>query len=529
MPFSVEKSRIIVADSPNYSLELPLPRVWWNPSGLTSRLAHFRIIPPLETYSSLVGAVQEPLGKAALLVTFALPLQLLTNLWPQVSLMLALIAFFPRHRRVLLALGTLAWLFLHDERIDWALLAELAQQTGVPAAISIGFRSASTLLFIGFCALSWRLIMHFKNAPFARRPIVFLHLLYATALLWACRAAPGPLRNGLWCFLILLGGYFWALCYSFTDKNSGNRDGFLLQLGACHPFWMAGLNTTTPYPKGAAYLRKTEAKPAAEFAVTQLKGLKLLLWAVILAVVVDVFVYVVHGQYTGAVSRTLQIPVHFSLPPFNEALEKSIAKTPYPWYVCWASVIAAFVRTMLDWSITGHLIIACCRMAGFRAVRSTYRPLQARSIADFWNRFSFYFKELLVEFFFFPTYVRYFKRHPRLRMFAATFAAAGLGNLLFHFMRDIAPVAETGFWKALVGYQTYVFYAVVLSAGIGISQLRAQRKAKGEATTWFRARVISPAAVLLFYCVLHVFDDTGRAHGLSERFVFLASMFGWRM
>jgi hypothetical protein len=518
-----------VTDSLNYSLDPPLSHVSWNPSGWKARLEHFRIIPPLESYPALVDLVQEPVGKVVLLVTFAVPLRLLTNMWPHMVLILALIAFLPQYRRFLVTVGTLTWMFLHNGWIDWGLLAEVAPRTGMPAVISSGFRLASITLFMGFCALCWHLIMHFKNAPFARRPVVFLYGLYATVLLAACCLEPGPMRSWLWCFIILLGGYFWALCYSFTDKNAKTRDGFLLQLGAYHPFWMAGLTTTTPYPKGAAYLRKTEAKPASEFAVTQLKGLKLLLWASILAVILDVFVYLVHGQQTGSISRAVHIPLHFSLPPFNEALEKSVAGTPYPWYICWASVMAAFVRTMLDWSVTGHLIIACCRMAGFRAVRSTYRPLQSRSIADFWNRFSFYFKELLVEFFFFPTYVRYFKHHPRLRMFAATFAAAGLGNLLFHFVRDIAPVAEIGLWKSLVGYQTYVFYAVVLSAGIGISQLRAERKANSQPTTWFRARVISPAAVLLFYCVLHVFDDTGRAHPLSERFVFLAGMFGWRM
>lgn len=518
----------MVANPPNFSLDRLFSHRFQNQARLASRFARFRIIPPIETNPALVALVQKPVGKVALLTAFALPLHLVTDLWPYLILILGVIAFVPQYRRLLVTLGTLTWLLTDNGWIKWVFLAELAHRAGLTGAISNLFRMTSLLLFFCFCALCRLLIMHFKNAPFARRPILSLLLLYATALLSACCTAPGPIRIWLWCFTILLGGYFWALCYCVTDKNPKRRESFWLQLGTFHPFWLAGDTTTTPYPKGAAYLRKTEAKSAAELAVTQLKGLKLLLWALILGVALDVFVYVVHGQHTGSLTRALHIPLHFSLPPFSKALEKSIGGTPYPWYICWASVIADFVSIMLNWSVIGHLIIACCRMAGFRAVRSTYRPLQSRSIADFWNRYSFYFKELLVEFFFFPTYVRYFKRHPRLRMLAATFAAAGLGNAIFHFMRDIEPVAEIGLWSALVGFQSYIFYAVLLSVGIGVSQLRAERKPR-KTTTWFRMRVVSPAAVLLFYCVLHVFDDTSRAHPLSERFVFLANMFGWRI
>jgi hypothetical protein len=39
---------------------------------------------------------------------------------------------------------------------------------------------------------------------------------------------------------------------------------------------------------------------------------------------------------------------------------------------------------------------------------------------------------VLVNFFFFPTFTRHFKKHPRLRMFAAVFMAAFVGNLYYH-------------------------------------------------------------------------------------------------
>jgi hypothetical protein len=495
------------------------------PSPLASRLARFRLIPPLETYPWLVEFVQEPAGKVALLTVFALALQRVSSMWALLALVLGFIAFLPQYRRILVTVGTLLALVFYNDWIKWPLLTEIADRANLPGAISARFKATSILLFLGFCALSWHLIMRYKNSLVARQPVRFLLLLYALAFLSACAATPGRVRLWLWCFTVLLGGYFWALCYSFTDRNAKGRDGLLLQLGTYHPFWIGAVPTVTPLAKGSLYLRNIEAKSATEFAVTQLKGLKLLLWALILAAVLDVFGYVVYGQQ-GVLSGPLRITAHFSLPRFADALANSAAGARYPWYICWVSVIADFASTALDFSVMGHLVIACCRMAGFRAARNTCRPLQARNIADFWNRYLFYFKEVMVDFFFFPTYMRYFKRHPRLRMLAATFAAAGLGNMIYHLMRWVEPAAEVGLWQYVVGFQSYAFYTLVLSAGIGFSQLRDIHGKKSGPETWFRARVFTPASVLLFYCVLHIFDYTAVTHPLSERFVFLMNMFG---
>src|SRR3546814_20836366 len=73
------------------------------------------------------------------------------------------------------------------------------------------------------------------------------------------------------------------------------------------------------------------------------------------------------------------------------------------------------------------------------------------------------------------SYVRCFKRHPRLRIAFATFMAAGVGNFFFHFILQSITIAEHGLVEALIRAQTYAFYCTVLVAGIVISQLRAQR------------------------------------------------------
>jgi len=293
------------------------------------------------------------------------------------------------------------------------------------------------------------------------------------------------------------------------DQQDKDRNSVGVQLGTFHPFWGS---STTPIPKGAAYLRRIESKNPIDLAVTQLKALKLILWAAVLSVGYSFWVKILHGV--------------LHIPTLQEALDLSIARTPCPWCVCWLVIITAFVENLLALSIWGHKCVACCRMAGFRALRNTYSPLRATTIAEFWNRYYFYFKELLVDFFFYPTFFRYFKGRRRLRIAAATFMAAGFGNLFFHFIRDIGYVAELGLRQALLGYHVYAFYCLALSTGIVASQLRKKAHREKQPGPW---RVLSPRfGVIAFYCLLQIFDDTGRNRLITAHFIFLLHLFGIR-
>src|SRR6187431_953360 len=66
----------------------------------------------------------------------------------------------------------------------------------------------------------------------------------------------------------------------------------------------------------------------------------------------------------------------------------------------WLSIFLELFAVTLELAASGHMVIGCLRLFGFNVFRNTYKPLLAQSIVDFWNRFYYYFKELLVEFFF---------------------------------------------------------------------------------------------------------------------------------
>jgi len=157
-------------------------------------------------------------------------------------------------------------------------------------------------------------------------------------------------------------------------------------------------------------------------------------------------------------------------------------------------------------------------MAGFRALRNTYKPLRAATIAEFWNRYYYYFKELLVELFFYPAFMRYFKRMPRLRLVFATMAAAGFGNVLYHFFRDSSYIASLGLWDALLSFKVYLVYGALLGVTIGVSQLRNRNRRIDRDS--LRTRVLAPVSVLTFYCVLSIFDAPDRTLPAMEYFRF---------
>jgi hypothetical protein len=415
-----------------------IPSVDWQ-----QRLANFRIIPRIETYPVVTKFAKTVIGKVLILALFALGLRFAMKDWIPLSLGLAAITFVPLRRRILLTLLTLVFTFA----VPWAnWLHPLYSSALIVFVIAIG-----AILF-------W--LVSAMPRSFIGRHSVFLLLGGYSLLIVFAAYFPNdtPRYLVVWEFTATFGAYLWFIGYSLLDCRAPGRDDFALQLGTYRPFWGS---PTTPFVKGSGYLRRIEAKDADQLAVTQLKGLKLLAWSLLIGLFSKYFSEGVHG--------------FLAVPTFTNAFLHSVNRAPYPWYTCWASLITGFLGDILSISIVGHRIVACVRMAGFNALRNTYRPLSSRTIAEFWNRYYFYFKELMVDFFFYPVFLNYFKNHKRVRMAVATLAAAGFGNAFYHYIFNLSYISRLGLWRSLAAYHVYIFYCAVLAMAICISQLRKRR------------------------------------------------------
>lgn len=329
-----------------------------------------------------------------------------------------------------------------------------------------------------------------------RRPLLVLMGICAALVAVSCYVPLcGFPRFALWAFLDTFCLYVWYLAYAMSDCATSRGDPLLLQAGTFHPFWGS---TGVPFPKGASHWRSIEAKTPEELAVTMIKGVKLIAWCLLLQRVQTYYMLLIHQK--------LAIPSPF------DCIQAFQAGKPLAWQWNWLSWPDELLQQLLEISIWGHMFIATCRMAGFRALRNTYAPLSSRTIAEYWNRYSFYFKELLVDMFFYPTFIRCFKRNPKLRIFFATFVAASLGNTLFHFVRSLHSHIFIGLLTMICDFRGYFFYSVLLALGIALSQIRPREPLESQG--WFRQRIIAPACVLGFYCFVHVFEVASPGMGL---------------
>jgi hypothetical protein len=158
------------------------------------------------------------------------------------------------------------------------------------------------------------------------------------------------------------------------------------------------------------------------------------------------------------------------------------------------------------------------RLFGFDVFRKTYKPLLAESIVEFWNRYYYFFKELMMEFFFMPIYLRYFRDWPMLRIIAAVFAAAFIGNMYYHLLQAKNPIIDGD------------VYCFLLAAGIALSMLRQQRlRGRPVILTEPNERRCLPfaqnCAVWTFFALINFWNVTSAA-SIAERGRLFLAIFG---
>ena len=466
-------------------------------------------MPSIETYPALVAFVQTWPGKLVLFALFGALMHTLDGqLWLATTLAAFGVALAGRRRRQAALVSTGALLVLGPQWFGFGAVSAVLRQESLDAILGIGWLRAGTLLvFMPLAAAILYLARRFRDHGLLRRPVLVQHGVYLGLLaLAASHALWGVPAVLTWSFLAVFSAYFWFLAYALMDQRRRQPQPLLLHLATFHPFFGS---SPVPYGKGANNWSRVEPETANDLAVTQLKGLKLIVWALLLEVVLRGFQRAAHAG--------------LGIPPLSSAFESFLETGQAP-ALGLLSVVANFPEQLLGIAIWGHVIIATARLAGFRLLRNTCRPLSSRSIAEFWNRFYYYFKEILVDVYFYPTYLRWFKRHPRLRIAFATFMSAGVGNFFYHFVRDNNLIAELGLLEALVRSQTYAFYCLVLVGGIVLSQLRGRKFAADSG--WLRGHFLPALGVAVFFCFLSFFDGTGRHEALGQHFGFLLQVLG---
>jgi len=357
-------------------------------------------------------------------------------------------------------------------------------------------------------------------APVRRHPQWALHASYwaLLAVLWLTTPAAGLWRAILFALAVLYPVVIWRCAYLMLAGQHGRMAGtgvgdHLIYL------WPAYGGSSTPYGKGLAYLSQNEAKTTEELARSQLAGIKLLLLAVVWRLVLTLFEGTVYGPGNGLTRATGGFTV--GVTDLSVLLAQAGPIAPAQG---WMSVYCQLFEDVLRLAVKGHLIVGMLRLWGFNVFRNTYKPLLAESVVEFWNRYFYYFKELLSTFFFMPTFTGFGKRlrqWPRLRLLAAVFAAAFVGNVYYHVIKDAAAMAQGQVVAVLQAHQSRMFYCLLLALGIFVSMLREQGRRGQTATVSAAPRWLRIVGVWTFFSLISIWNTDGGAPFLSRVQFFL--------
>jgi hypothetical protein len=503
----------------------------------------FSLVPQLDQYPWLVRFTQTMVGKAVVLAVFC---GLLYFFWPRWVFFTATSLFFcifmPKQRHIILVVASLASLYIGRTYLQWDLISDLARTYDVSGPFTT---TPGAVLVIGVVFLCCFLLVYFTKASRSvfriRRPILLVVSCY---LILVCFVSYVPVHGfikfGLWVFLLIFGKYMWYLFYSLIDCNVPGATPFKEQLGHYMPFWYASV---IPYHRGATNLRRIKATTPVELAKCQLSGLKLLIWACYLSFFSVLYHTVCHGRaydISGMINTLLRdgsVAIFFQnkliytidswsffldIPPYEYAFEQAAAGRPLPFYWNWIAAIGRFFIVVLHLAIISHAAIAILRMAGYKALRNVYKPLLSVSLIDFWNRIYYYYKEMLVMVFFYPTFLRYFKTRQILRYYFATMAAAFFGNFLFHFLLHFDSIIAKGMFAALQSDFSLMFYFFVLGNAIFVSQWR---KLKGGRYAWNLPQPFTTITVLLFYSIVSIFGYDDKWDDLPGNLKFFLALF----
>ncbi|MEW7007610.1 hypothetical protein [Lentilitoribacter sp. EG35] len=426
---------------------------------------------------------------------------------------LSLVAALPAHRLfILCGLATVYFVLRpFKSEIAYDRFPEIMHNIGVGALpTQIGISLSAVLLLFAVLALGELQNKNIKAFP-VRRPILSMFLLSVVlTVITALLPKTSILSSLSWAVLALLSTSFFFIAYIFLDNRGKLRVPVHQRIGFVRPLWTTALAPM----KGPNFIKKFEAKDSVALSITRLKAVKLVLWAAILFWVWELgFNQLLFG--------------YFGFPRLNETITLTALDGAQGFASNWLVLIAYFMAELMEVAVYSHLFVAIVRMAGFQIPRGMFNPLASRSISEFWGRYLFYFKEMLADIFFYPTFQRFFKKTPRLRIAFATFVAAFLGNILFDVLPALPKVATDGIMETVDNFYSYTLYAAILTIGLIVSQLSSKRPRPEDGN--LRYNILPRVQVIGFFMILQVFDDSTGSLSLEARTEFFLSLFGvWK-
>lgn len=412
------------------------------------------------------------------------------------------------------------------------LLGLASSSNNLPLTADVVGSALAVIAVFAFLWLCYIGAERFTSLPgiVRRHPQLTLHGVFWGLLLVLWNTASfdrTPWREVATAIAVILATLLWRLGYLLLSGQRGKVGGtrftdHLIYLLPLYPGFLA-------IGKGLDYLGRHEAQDEEALARAQLAGIKLLLLAALWKAALSAMNSFIYGNAESRVSHALGGFTMTLLPGFGELLMQGVGASIWQ---SWASIYIELLRQVLIAAVYGHVIVGTLRLFGFNIFRATYKPLLAQTVVQFWGRFDYYFKEVLVDFFFLPTFAKHFRKWPALRIFAAVFAAAVVGNMYLHIIEfgifhggALVLGDYQAIWAAM---NSRLFYCVLLAVGIFVSMRREQsrsRVAPSANETSRLAGLARLAGVWTFFAVIRIWDGHSGV-SFQTRTQFFFGLFG---
>ena len=396
-------------------------------------------------------------------------------------------------------------------------LSKASDQTGIIVDIATKSMTVGLLFFLVWLMYQFAAKLNKLPVFVKKHPLLLLHACYwgLLGIVWQLNAIGGRPYSILYAIALTFPFLIWRFGYLLQagQQNKVVKTAFKDQFFV---LWPPYGGTDTPFGKGLDFLSKSEAKDTESLAKSQLAGIKLIMlyWLWIgVSQLLNRFVFSSNASYSLGITR---------LPSLIEHGHQT------PWLLSWLSLYAELIAQVLRHAINGLKIIAILRLFGFNVFRNTYKPLLAETVVEFWNRYYYYFKELMSSQFFMPTFMqlgKWLSNKPKLRLSLAVFAAAGLGNMYFHLIKQAENMANGHVLQTIYEMRSRFFYCFLLAIGIIFSMLREQnRQARPHSISQF-AKSLRIAGVWTFFSLIFIWNANGGATFL-QRTDFFLGLFG---
>jgi hypothetical protein len=428
---------------------------------------------------------------------------------------IGLAAFRPAWRRSIVS--TLAILVCASGFVPRQ-VAEFSSLTANSLSSSTALAAA---LWLGAILVWTRFAKRLPHA-IARRSGLLLHALAAALIagLWlaGARGILTPLMAATICGLV--PELLWRSAYWIKWRlRQGDRAPVWGNLFAVLPFLGAG---GVPIGKGPTYFAAHEASDREQLASSQVEGVRLLMLALVWRFADEALSALLWGR-ASTWTPGWMVNAHPAVPAMDALLRRpDLATLP----LRWAGLYGELFHTLLTLGVFSHTIVGAFCLLGFHIPRNMKSPLLATTILDFWGRYFYYFKELLMDFWFFPAYLR--SRLPMPWRTALSIASAAFAGNLYYHVALYWPLLAAGYGNAFLSrLSARVIYCALLTAGLCGSFARSLGKTRSASAAALPRRVFQAVLVSAFFAVIHVWNYVAVGVTVQNRWELWKSLLAW--